>query len=57
MVRFEDHDGGEQQDSLAPVIPLFGDQAREQRRVRPGSSPSGEVASSSCSTERREETG
>ena len=44
MVRFEDHDGGEQQDSLAPVIPLFGDQAREQRRVRPGSSPSGEVA-------------
>lgn len=44
MVRFQDSDGGERQDSLAPVIPLFGGQTREQRRVRSGSSPSGEVA-------------
>lgn len=39
-----DSDGGEQHDSLAPVIPLFGGQTREQRRVRPGSAPSDEVA-------------
>lgn len=44
MVRFQDSDGGERQDSLAPVIPLFGGQTREQRRARPGSSPSDEVA-------------
>ncbi|WP_127818810.1 regulatory protein RecX [Microbacterium sp. CPCC 204701] len=46
MVRFSDTggDGGEQHDSLAPVIPLFGAQSGEQRRLHPGTSTTGTVA-------------
>ncbi|WP_194408895.1 regulatory protein RecX [Microbacterium cremeum] len=36
-------DGGERQDSLAPVIPLFGAQSTGQQRVPPDSAPMGEV--------------
>lgn len=41
MVRFSD--GGEQRDSLAPVIPLFGAGGGNEGRGRPGSSTDGAV--------------